>query len=114
MDRIVLVDPSSVEPEVPPGHWSVHARDILSMAPIRVQLCEMFPGGGAEPHLHPRQDQLFIVIDGRLEVEGEAEPPVAVDSGQAVLIPAGVRHGTNNVSDSPARYIVITYGLRDS
>jgi mannose-6-phosphate isomerase-like protein (cupin superfamily) len=109
MSNVSIIDPIALPSEVPSGHRRVLARDLIR-APrdIRVQLCEMSPDGGAEPHLHEDQDQMFLVIEGRLQVTDGDGRGVEVEAGQALSIPAGIEHGTTNDSDGVARYVVIT------
>ncbi len=50
------------------------------------------PGQATVPHLHPRQDEIFHVIEGKgTVVVGEEE--VRVSAGSVVFGPLGVRHG---------------------
>jgi mannose-6-phosphate isomerase-like protein (cupin superfamily) len=50
------------------------------------------PGQATVPHLHPRQDEIFYVIEGKgTIVIGEEEVPVS--AGSVVYGPLGVRHG---------------------
>jgi quercetin dioxygenase-like cupin family protein len=65
--RMQLVRLADLEREVPAGHWGV-ASQIVERAGDRltVQVCEMAPDGGAEPHTHEAHDQMFLVLDGAL------------------------------------------------
>ena len=65
------------------------------------------PGGGPPPHRHTREDELFIVVDGRLEyfVEGAW---VRAEPGAVVFVPRGVEHTFRNAGDTPARQWVLT------
>jgi len=50
------------------------------------------PEQATVPHLHPRQDEIFHVIEGKgTIVVGEEE--VRVSAGSVVYGPSGVRHG---------------------
>lgn len=60
-------------------------------------LCEMWvdPGGGVPPHVHPRMEERFTVVEGRMEfLSGRRW--VARDPGETVVIPAGTRHAYRN------------------
>ena len=50
------------------------------------------PGQATVPHLHPRQDEIFYVIEGKgTIIIGEEAIPVS--AGSMVFGPLGVRHG---------------------
>ncbi len=60
-------------------------------------LCEMWldPGGGVPPHVHPRMEERFTVVEGRAEfLLGRRW--VGRDAGETVVIPAGTRHAYRN------------------
>jgi quercetin dioxygenase-like cupin family protein len=105
-----LVRISELPTGVPDGHWGVAARLVEEAeGRLRVQLCEMAPDGGAEPHAHDGQDQMFVVLEGALEVRGDGGPPLVARAGEAVRIPAGEPHATVNGAGGPACYLVLTY-----
>ena len=60
-------------------------------------LCEMWvdPGGGVPPHVHPRMEERFTVVEGRMEFLA-GRRWVARDPGETVVIPAGTRHAYRN------------------
>lgn len=43
-------------------------------------------------HAHEAEDELFYVVDGRLEIEIEGRDPIVLEPKQGVMVPAGVRH----------------------
>lgn len=43
-------------------------------------------------HKHDAEDEFFYVVEGALTIEVEDRPPVELQPGQGVTIPAGVRH----------------------
>jgi uncharacterized cupin superfamily protein len=73
-------------------------------------LYELDPGGQAAPyHLHHANEELLVVLDGVLELrtpDGTRE----VGRGAVVAFPAGAdgAHRLRNVSDSPARYLLVS------
>jgi uncharacterized cupin superfamily protein len=73
-------------------------------------LYEVDPGGQAAPyHTHYANEELLIVLDGALELrtpEGMRE----VTRGDVVAFPVGPEgaHRLRNVSDAPARYLLIS------
>jgi uncharacterized cupin superfamily protein len=73
-------------------------------------LYELDPGGQAAPyHLHHGNEELLIVLDGVVELrtpEGTRE----MRKGAVVAFPAGAggAHRLRNVSDAPARYLLVS------
>ena len=43
-------------------------------------------------HVHEEEDELFFVVDGRLEIEIEGRDPIVLLPQQGVMVPRGVRH----------------------
>jgi uncharacterized cupin superfamily protein len=73
-------------------------------------LYELDPGGQASPyHMHHANEELLLVLDGVLELrtpEGTRE----IIRGAVVVFPAGAggAHRLRNVSDAPARYVMVS------
>src|SRR5439155_10945894 len=66
------------------------------------------PGTGAPPHSHEREDEAFYVLSGEIQIEFEGEPaPRHVGSGGFFYGARHKRHGYRNVSDQPARLLVL-------
>lgn len=64
-------------------------------------------GRGSPPHIHHREDETFVVIEGLVEftVAGVAR---RVGAGGVVFGARGVAHNFRNVGDGDARMIVTT------
>ncbi|MEN8185469.1 MAG: cupin domain-containing protein, partial [Myxococcota bacterium] len=43
-------------------------------------------------HVHEEEDEFFFVVEGRLEIEIEGKATIALESGEGVMVPRGVRH----------------------
>jgi mannose-6-phosphate isomerase-like protein (cupin superfamily) len=43
-------------------------------------------------HKHERDDEFFLVLDGKLEIEIEGRQPAVLGPRQAITIPRGVTH----------------------
>ena len=43
-------------------------------------------------HDHAGEDELFLVLEGRLEIDFEDRPPVVVGPGMISVVPRGTRH----------------------
>jgi quercetin dioxygenase-like cupin family protein len=63
---------------------------------VRVELA---PGVAFPPHSHPGEE-IAYVIEGELEYRLEGRPPVTLEAGEALFIPAGrsTRRGTSAAS----------------
>src|SRR5579862_90599 len=56
-------------------------------------------GGETRVHSHPDSDQILFILKGECTVEGLSGRYV-LESGQGVLIPAGVNYGFTNEADN--------------
>jgi mannose-6-phosphate isomerase-like protein (cupin superfamily) len=66
------------------------------------------PGAGAPPHIHSREDEAFYVLSGEITVEFEGEAtPRRVGPGGFFFGPRGRRHAYRNVTNQPARVLVL-------
>ena len=66
------------------------------------------PGTGAPPHVHSREDEAFYVLSGEILLEFEGEPaPRRIGPGGFFYGARHRRHGYRNVSDQPARMLVL-------
>lgn len=43
-------------------------------------------------HKHDNEDEFFMVLSGKLEIEVEGRAPIVLEPNQAVTIPKGVMH----------------------
>ena len=62
-------------------------------------------GGGTPPHVHSREDEAFLVVDGEFEfvVKGE---PTRLGPGGFLLARRDVPHQFRNVGGTPGRMVV--------
>lgn len=63
---------------------------------------EIQPGAGAPLHVHHDVDEIFIVLQGAMEVRLGDETMV-VEADHTVAIPAGVLHAFTVVGDAPMK-----------
>jgi len=65
------------------------------------------PGGGPPPHFHKNEDELFFVIEGRMNflVEGRWNE---VGAGGHVFAPRHSVHTFKNIGDRPSRMLIHT------
>jgi quercetin dioxygenase-like cupin family protein len=64
------------------------------------------PGVGNEYHRHPG-DQWTAVQEGEVTFTVKGQPPVVLKAGDSNYVPRGTIHRQQNLSDRPARYIVL-------
>lgn len=62
------------------------------------------PEGGVPPHIHPRVEERFTVLDGQLSFLGGREWRTA-GPGETVVVPPGTRHAYRNRSNEPAHAV---------
>jgi quercetin dioxygenase-like cupin family protein len=65
------------------------------------------PGGGPPLHVHSREDELFLVVEGRLSYFAENHW-TEVEPGGAVFLPRGSIHTYRNIGDAPSKHWIIT------
>lgn len=56
-------------------------------------------------HSHPDTDELFLVLEGTLDIEIEGRDAVTLQAGQLFVVPAGVRH--RPVAESEAKVLLL-------
>jgi len=73
---------------------------------LTVGLVVAQPGGGPPPHVHQREDEVFIVLDGELDV-WTPDGAFTAGAGDIVFLPAGIAHAYRTVGPRPARFYVL-------
>ena len=74
---------------------------------LAVMMEETPPGGGPPLHVHSREDELFLVIEGRIQYFAEGQW-TEVGAGGVVFLPRGAAHTYRNVGDTSSRHWIIT------
>lgn len=66
------------------------------------------PGGGPPLHVHSQEDEIFLVIEGRVSyfVNGQW---TEVGAGGLVFLPRGCEHCFRNIGNTPSRHWIITF-----
>jgi len=64
------------------------------------------PGADNHFHRHPG-DQWTAVQEGEVTLTIKGQPPVVLKAGDGNHVPRGIVHRQQNLSDKPARYIVM-------
>lgn len=75
---------------------------------LAVGLYTVSPGGGPPPHSHFREDELFLIIEGRFRFLVNEEWTESCGAGTVVYMPRGSVHSFQNVADTPGRFWIIT------
>ena len=91
------------------GHYSQEIRGPNTGNPdLSVLFCGMDAEGGAEIHTHDKQEHIFYVVEGEVQINDGERIHVA-SAGKAIVIEPGIPHevtGTRRGID--AKYVVIT------
>ena len=64
------------------------------------------PGGGPPPHVHRKDDELFVVLEGQLTFF-TAKGPVRAPTGSVVYAPRNAPHTFRNDGSSASRHLVL-------
>ena len=78
-----------------------HSGDAITIAHGTVA-----PGGGPPPHVHTREDEVFIVTEGHLRVFADGVWHDA-SAGDVAFLPRGVVHTFQGAGPGPARFYVV-------
>jgi len=74
---------------------------------IRVKITEYKPGCPHKLHMHPTQEEVIFVLEGRGITETN-EDKIEIGPGSVVFVPAGVYHATMNLSSTePLRAVIV-------
>lgn len=65
------------------------------------------PGGGPPLHRHNNEDEIFLVVEGRISYFAEGKWS-EVAAGGAVYLPAGAAHCYRNIGAAPSRHWILT------
>jgi mannose-6-phosphate isomerase-like protein (cupin superfamily) len=87
-------------------HNSDFRRVVFTGPHLQLVLMTLDPGDDIGEEVHDDTDQFFRIEDGKgvVEVDGHASP---IESGSAVVVPAGVRHNIRNTAHKPLRLYTI-------
>lgn len=56
-------------------------------------------------HSHAREDEMFLVVSGRLRMELRGQPPIVINAGEFLIVPKGTEH--RPVAEVPTKVILI-------
>lgn len=66
------------------------------------------PGSGPPAHVHHRDDELFIVLEGQYRFWLEGKPATDAGAGDVVFMPKNVAHQYLNVGSEPGSHYFVT------
>ena len=103
-----LVAAGALAPQVALAQWAGIKRTDLGRNDLSVPgreviqvLVEFAPGEAAPNHAHPGEE-IAYVIEGSFEYVLEGRPPVILNPGDALFIPAGTFHAVRNIGSGKA------------
>jgi quercetin dioxygenase-like cupin family protein len=86
---------------------SIMLRSEQTRNTISVMLETTSPGGGPPLHVHSQEEEIFLVVEGRIGYCVERNWTEAGPGG-VVYLPRGAAHCYRNVGDTPSRHWIIT------
>jgi mannose-6-phosphate isomerase-like protein (cupin superfamily) len=69
-------------------HWFNRTLCNVNDAAVRIGVFE----GEFHWHSHDKEDELFFVLEGTLEIEIEGREPAVLNAHEGIMVPKGVRH----------------------
>lgn len=77
-----------------------------------VNWATLLPGKSFRPHYHEAMDEIFIILDGEVEITVGNETG-RLGKGDAVVIPENSIHVMKNLTDKEVPYIAIGIARRE-
>lgn len=105
-------EPFAIPPDGGPAVWflgslaQVKATIEESGGPWGALVVTGQPGYAPSPHIHHREDESFYILEGALQFTAGEQRFEAVP-GTFVYAPMGIAHSFVEVSDEPARWLLI-------
>src|SRR5512140_3830292 len=79
--------------------------DLVGAEKLRVNVWTLAPGDWSwGRHAHREQEELYLVLDGRLRVEAGGEV-AELEAREALVVPAGVGHQLWNAGHAPVTFL---------
>lgn len=89
----------SAQPPRPPGSTRTdlqrHDLSVAGWETIQARI-DFNPGASFPAHRHPGEEIIYV-LEGTLEYQLQDQPPVRLDAGQVLFVPAGAYHSARNV-----------------
>lgn len=100
MSEFVFSPPDAPRPGVTPkvrGEQTGDAYTVLELV--------LPPGAGAPLHVHQREDEVFYVIDGVVEIRHGGQT-YSAEAGAVIVLPKGEPHAFRNPGETPNRILI--------
>ena len=106
-----LINPAA-NPVVPtPYHTNVTSQEIagelVGAKNCVVKLGVYQPGGTSISHVHPRQEEVFYVLEGALTLVDKDKNELTAHHGEALYVAAGEEHAAFNHGSEKAVYLAV-------
>jgi quercetin dioxygenase-like cupin family protein len=102
----------SAQPPRPPGSTRTdlqrHDLSIPGHEVLQARV-DFAPGASFPAHRHPGEEIIYV-LEGTLEYEVEGQPPVTLEAGDVLFVPASTFHSARNVGTVPGSELA-TYVL---
>jgi quercetin dioxygenase-like cupin family protein len=109
---LVVASASSAQTPRPPGstRTDLQRHDLSTPGQEVLQArVDFAPGASFPAHRHPGEEIIYV-LSGTLEYGVEGQPPVTLEAGDVLFVPAGVFHSARNLGTTPGSELA-TYVL---
>lgn len=65
----------------------------------------LLPGEHITEHYHPYSEEFLYLVRGRLVARVDGDREIALDAGEALMVPKSIRHRLDNVGDEEAFFV---------
>ena len=105
---IQIIKPEDVETYQPDLHANTVNRRLLRTDHLEIILGKISKGGGAQEHVHEKNEQFMYMLEGKGKVQIDGKN-IIVEPGNLIYFPKGVPHGGESFveSEKPAKFLVI-------
>lgn len=109
---LVVGSASSAQAPRPPGSTRTdlqrHDISVPGWETLQARV-DFAPGASFPAHRHPGEEIIYV-LTGTLEYGVEGQPPVTLEAGDVLFVPAGVFHSARNTGTTPGSELA-TYVL---
>ena len=91
---LAILEPPAQQPGIKRTDLQRHDLGATGREVIQVRV-ELAPGVAFGKHTHPGEEVIYM-LEGTLEYEVQGRPPITLEAGEVLFIPAGVVHAARN------------------
>jgi quercetin dioxygenase-like cupin family protein len=95
MNNTVQQAPGLFRTDVQQGDLSIPGREVIQ------NRVDIGPEAPYVRHKHPGEEIIYV-LEGTLEYQLEGRPPITVEAGEGLTVPAETVHAVRNVGNGPA------------